>query len=329
MKVFISWSGERSQALAGILHERLPYILQYLDPWLSKSDIEAGERWSHEVAKQLEACSFGITCVTPENISSPWILFESGALAKSMQDGRVVPLLLDLNISDMSGPLAQFQAKKADKTGILDILQAINGLADTPLSDARLKPLYDALWPDFERAISEIPKIAGPNKKQRSQADVLEDLVESVRNLDLRYRETMESSLPSARRRQRGMDQMLIEEMAHRLGEGPGDPVKILLVVSQFKDEVPWLYELGVEYYRALSRTDQKETDIARHRFLRAIEVSSRMPPSEIMNDKSLYMAMRDLRRFVDDDFMRGREPSQRKARDPVITEFLDKPGEL
>ena len=64
------------------------------------------------VAKGLETCNFGVLCITRENLNSPWILFEAGALAESMQDERVIPLLLDLDFKDLSGPLAQFQAKR-------------------------------------------------------------------------------------------------------------------------------------------------------------------------------------------------------------------------
>ena len=51
MKVFISWSGERSESLAKALRKWFPLVLHYVDPWLSQSDIQAGERWSIEIAK--------------------------------------------------------------------------------------------------------------------------------------------------------------------------------------------------------------------------------------------------------------------------------------
>lgn len=114
MKVFISWSGSRSEALAKALKEWLRLILHYTDPWMSQSDIDAGDRWGTEIAKGLEACNFGIIFVTKENLTAPWILFEAGALAKSIQDSKVIPLLLDIDKKDVSGPLAQFQAKKVD-----------------------------------------------------------------------------------------------------------------------------------------------------------------------------------------------------------------------
>ena len=124
MKVFISWSGTRSQALAQGLHEWLPLVLHYVKPWLSEADVAAGDRWAQEVAKELEASNFGIICVTPENVGAPWVLFEAGALAKSMQGGRVIPLLFNLEHSDITGPLAQFQAKKVASSGLSEVVQS-------------------------------------------------------------------------------------------------------------------------------------------------------------------------------------------------------------
>jgi len=114
VKLFVSWSGERSQALAQSLRDWLVLVLHFVEPWLSQSDFEPGERWASEVSKELEASNFGVICVPSENTVSPWIVFEAGALAKSLQQGRVTPLLFGVEFNDISGPLAQFQAKKID-----------------------------------------------------------------------------------------------------------------------------------------------------------------------------------------------------------------------
>lgn len=100
MRVFIRWSGERSRTVAQSLRDWLPLVLHYVVPWLSEADVEAGERWAQSVATELAASNFGIVCVTSENVSSPWILFEAGALTKSLETSRVIPLLLDLEFSD-------------------------------------------------------------------------------------------------------------------------------------------------------------------------------------------------------------------------------------
>ena len=53
MKVFISWSGEKSRAVAQALREWLPYINSEIEPWMSDADIDLGKRWSDQVAKEL------------------------------------------------------------------------------------------------------------------------------------------------------------------------------------------------------------------------------------------------------------------------------------
>ena len=107
--------------LAQALHGWLPLVLHYVKPWLSDADVSAGDRWATVVAKELETSNFGIICVTPENLNSPWVLFEAGALAKTMQGSKVIPLLFNLEFSDISGPLAQFQAKKFDREGLAEV----------------------------------------------------------------------------------------------------------------------------------------------------------------------------------------------------------------
>ncbi len=202
MKIFISWSDERSEAFAKGLREWFPLVLHFVEPWLSRSDIQAGERWGIEIAKELENCNFGVICITRENMNSPWILFETGALAKSMEDGRVIPLLLDVDFKEISGPLAQFQAKKADKVGIKELVISLNKAALAPIPDVQLEKLFTALWDDLEKQIASIPKSGAPIKHTRPQGEILEELVSSVRSVEMRFRDVMEDD-PNLRRQRR------------------------------------------------------------------------------------------------------------------------------
>jgi hypothetical protein len=134
MKIFISWSGSRSKALASALRGWLPLTLNYVEPWVSDKDIAAGDRWAQSIAGELEKSNFGIICITPENLQSEWILFEAGALSKSMLEAKVIPLLFGLELSDLSGPLSQFQAQKVEQTGIVEVVRAINKVAENAVS---------------------------------------------------------------------------------------------------------------------------------------------------------------------------------------------------
>ena len=193
MRIFLSWSGERSRKVATALRGWLPLVVHYADPWLSERDIDAGERWAAEIGTQLEQANFGIICLTKDNLDAPWILFEAGALSKTLQTASVCPYLLDADFKDVSGPLAQFQAKKAERTHTLELLQAINAKASPAVEMGRLAELFDALWPRLEAQLRQIPVESAVSKTTPSQSEVMEELVGVIRGFDHRFRRLEQS----------------------------------------------------------------------------------------------------------------------------------------
>ena len=88
MKVFISWSGERSMFVAAALREWLTMMVQSVDPWMSKVDLKAGGKWNPELEKELSQAVYGVSCVTRSNRTAPWLLFEAGALTTQVKAKR-------------------------------------------------------------------------------------------------------------------------------------------------------------------------------------------------------------------------------------------------
>lgn len=180
-KIFISWSGERSKHLAAALRDLLPEALQDLEVWMSEHDIAAGARWGHELTSQLADSRIGIICLTPENLAAPWLLFEAGALAKSILDSRVIPYRLELSAADVPFPLAQFQGVDADDSGTRKLLASLNLVRDTPMPEDRLYRVFGRWWPDLSARIKAIlpPSTLAP--KQRDDRALLEEIVQLVR----------------------------------------------------------------------------------------------------------------------------------------------------
>jgi hypothetical protein len=98
--------------LAQALHGWLPLVLHYVKPWLSDADVSAGDRWATVVAKELEISNFGVICVTPENINSPWVLFEAGALAKGMQGAKVIPAAVQSGVQRHKRPFGSIPSQE-------------------------------------------------------------------------------------------------------------------------------------------------------------------------------------------------------------------------
>jgi hypothetical protein len=188
MKVFISWSGEQSLAVAKALRGWLPQVIQVVTPWMSAEDIERGARWSVDIAQQLEECRVGLICLTPENREAPWILFEAGALAKTLDHTFVCPYLLGLHASDLQGPLVQFQATRAEKEETRKLLHTINKAValvanEQALSEGHLNAAFEKWWPDLDIQLRAIPPAPMPSPAKRPEREIQEEVLEIVRVL--------------------------------------------------------------------------------------------------------------------------------------------------
>ena len=278
MKVFLSWSGDRSKALANALKVWLPLVLHYVEPWVSESDIDAGARWGEAVAKQLDGCNFGILCITKENVNAPWILFEAGALAKMLDGSRLIPLLLDVDFSDITGPLAQFQGKKLDSNGMLEVVSSINTMSPTKVPEDRYSQLFNVLYQQLEQKVDQIPKTANLAKHSRSQAEVLEELVTTVRAVETRMRDGIDEP-PNRIRSRKMMHPEFLYEMMHTVGDEEGDPMLLLMLAGLYREEYPWLSEILTESYRKFSDGHIDASRLLLEKFMVGLKLSRRLGP--------------------------------------------------
>jgi DNA-binding CsgD family transcriptional regulator len=188
MKVFISWSGKQSEAVASALREWLPYVIQTVEPWMSGADIHAGARWGREVSHKLSETSFGIICLTKANQNKPWIHFEAGAVSKTILDTFVVPYLIDLEPEEIhQGPLNQFQAKRASQEETWELIVSINRAQEEGvLPDDKLRRIFDRWWPDLEATVKALPPDSAPAEPERQVDDMVVEILGMVRELSRR-----------------------------------------------------------------------------------------------------------------------------------------------
>lgn len=187
MKVFISWSGEESHAVAMVLREELGCVIQSVEPFVSSEDIEKGAQWFQKIAKELEDSSFGIICLTAANCQSRWLHFEAGAIANKVSQSHVAPLLIGIEDVAVVPPLSQFQTTKLNREDFLKLLFAINRAnKEKALTDDKLKRTFDLWWPDFEKKVKAAVE-ATPKKKAlkppRSDRELLEEVLSAVRSM--------------------------------------------------------------------------------------------------------------------------------------------------
>lgn len=158
VKVFLSWSGATSKALAEALRSWLPSVIDSIEPYFSPDDIEKGSRWSNEIAKALEETKIGLICLTEKNLKSPWIMFETGALSKIMQEAKVCLLLFGIEPSKVEkGPLGQFQAAVFSREEMMKVMKMVNhALGPYALSPQLLNLAFEKKWPKLEKKVKKI-----------------------------------------------------------------------------------------------------------------------------------------------------------------------------
>lgn len=131
--------------------------------------------------------------VTKTNYKAPWIIYEAGALSKTVQS-RVIPILCNMNILDIANtPLSQFNCALATKHEFWAVIAAINAKCQRPIEEFRLQKTFEKWWPDFEKEYKEIQfDKEEETGKRDDKADthriakienVLEDVMRSLRSI--------------------------------------------------------------------------------------------------------------------------------------------------
>lgn len=293
MKVFLSWSGDISHKVALTLREWLPSVIQSIDPYVSSEDIDKGARWSTDIASELADSSYGILCVTKDNLHAPWLTFEAGALSKAMDKSFVSPFLFNIKRSEVNGPILQFQSTIFQKEDIKKLLVSLNKAStEGQLSDEKLDKALDVWYPELEKNLNvlleSLPKQEEPKsqtKKGETTANsILEEILDLsranqklIRNPDSDIYKTLESmqmmlkevmarsefekDIRLSRRRKRIHPKML-DEILHMSPRFERSFTGFQIAISLFRNDFPWIYDAGIDLVRTLRSTE--DSDIQR-----------------------------------------------------------------
>lgn len=330
MKVFLSWSGEQSHKVAVVFRDWFPSVIQSLVPYVSSEDIDKGARWSTDIAKELEDSTFGILCVTKDNINAPWLTFEAGALSKTMDKAFVSPFLFNIKRSEVDGPILQFQSTVFEKEDIKKLLKTLNkACGDEKLTEGRLDKAFEVWYPTLEKDLNKIQPVvkseAPAKKTDDSQGnEILEEILElsrlnqkllrnpdnqntkEIKHMNMVLME-LQDKLASRdkdliRRKHRKRHPMFIEELLHMSPRFEKNYTGLQITLSLFRSDYPWVYDAGLDLVRVLrSKVSAKEKNEAVAVFIDLIKFSFEHPiMREIYgSDEELYMMGRELQHIL------------------------------
>lgn len=185
MKIFISWSGEKSRQIGEAFRHWLPDVIQSVRPYFTPDDVAKGQRWAADIAENLHSSQFGLFCLTSENLTAPWLLFEAGAVSKDSKNGKVCPLLFGIDSTQLAGPLLQFQATPYSREEVFKFLKSINAETNNPLNEVQLERAFDRCWGELDSKIQEVLTSNAQDQAPtpRSVQDMVEETLSIVRAL--------------------------------------------------------------------------------------------------------------------------------------------------
>ena len=304
MKVFISWSGNKIHLVALVFREWLPSVIQSIVPYVSSEDIDKGARWSSDIAKELEDSTFGILCVTKDNLNAPWLSFEAGALSKTMDKSFVTPFLFDIKRSEVNGPILQFQSTIFEKEDIKKLLLTLNkACGEDGISEAMLEKAFEVWYPTLENDLNALHDLSDEDREaeetdiEAHMSSIIEELLELsrdnqklLRNPDTKLYESIDElkqrldytlsrlerrSEIEDRRNTRRNRAMYLDEMIHGILPECNKEYAFLILLSLVQDDIPWLYNMGKGLMEVLnSRVSTSKKITAINDFRRLMEFS-------------------------------------------------------
>jgi len=151
---------------------------------------------------------------------------------------------------------------------------------------------------DIVEAVSDLRLVVTSMDKATPSAKFLDEIKLMLDALPSKLENRLD---PEYRRKRRRVHPILFEEMMHMEMDFDDPTMSFLMVISLFKDDFPWLYEIGLETYRGLKSTKSK---IERKKLITTFERALEMighPAFREMYGKSeeIYMFSKEIRHFT------------------------------
>ncbi len=187
VKVFISWSGPAEQRVAEALREAVNTVCAgRAKAFVSSQDVPKGERGIPFIDAQLASNDYGIVVLSAANHARPWINYEGGAMASTLEN-PVATVLLDLKLADFDGPLRPRQATRfEDRDDMRELFVQIATAADPEMPASTTGILFDSAWPKLKT--SWVPDSNVAQEPVRSSLDMLAEVVDRVRSIEASQR---------------------------------------------------------------------------------------------------------------------------------------------
>ncbi len=273
--------------------------------------IEFGAEWYTEIMGKIGDATDVVALLTPRSIDRPWILYEAG-VAKGKLDKPVFGVVVGVQFEKATrGPFAQFQNSADDAESLTKlVLQLIK-------RNSEAEPRDEAVRREVDVFLEAVKKMAGSLKNDEAEAPaeveanavakLFEEVKVMFRDLPDRLQSQLVDGLGPRVRRKHRFHPMMIMDIVHSMEESDDRALGWLMAISAFKDDAPWLYEIGRDVYEALRTDDPEKISAAIDRFDRSLKSMRRNRMArELMGHPEIDMMVHELGDMARQLFLRG-----------------------
>lgn len=264
--------------------------------------IEYGLDWYPAIMDKIDEASEVVCLLTQRSIERPWILYEAG-VAKGKLGKKVIGVAMGIQHSvAFTGPFAQFQNNDGSIEAItklvIDLVCKVPGLNPGHSHVEKLVQEFHKKAGEIVKKIQKQPEKSEQETNENIVAKLFEEIKIMFESLPSRIENRID---PDSKRRRRKFHPMMFEDMMH-MGIKSGDQnLGFLMMVSLLKDEIPWMYEIGMETYRGLktakSITEKKKLI---SNFEKVFEMMGHPMMMEFSGkSEDMYMFSKEIRHFM------------------------------
>jgi hypothetical protein len=272
------------------------------------SGIEFGTEWYKAIMSQLGDATDVVALLTQHSTDRPWILYEAG-VAKGKLDTNVLGVALGVPLEKVStGPFGQFQNCGDDEDSLTKlVIQLLQRNPDASPREEAVRMQVRVFLEGAKKLLSTKGKAASPASDESNVAKLFEEVKVMVRELPERVDDRVRSaSKRGSVKRMRKFHPMMFEELLFHpaLRDSRNGPAAAwLLFLSVFREDIPWLYEMGLELYQALRTGESEQISNARKDLLSILEATTRGPFFHEMlrpEDEEIYFLVRHIPEMID-----------------------------
>lgn len=215
--------------------------------------IEYGLEWYPAIMDKIDEASDVVCLLTQRSIDRPWILYEAG-VAKGKLGKNVIGIAMGIQHSvAFTGPFAQFQNNDGSIDAItklvLDLVRKVPGLDPPQLHVEQLVVGFHKKSLEILAQTQKTPK----TNAQEANDNIVAKLFEEVKIMFERLPSRIENRIdPDFKRKRKKLHPTMLEELMHLSAEIKNPSIAFLMLISVYKDDLPWVYEMGLETYRSL-----------------------------------------------------------------------------